>query len=321
MLLYLHGADTFRALQRIASFEVKFRADYDTSGLNIARIDAQKADISEVEVAVSTPPFLAEKRLVILSSLLDNKKISSATKELLRLFEKVAANDSVIAVVWQEKGGKKKAKTGELEKFFKNQKHVEEYAPLTLSQIPDWITQEVSRRGGAIDAPAVAMLANMIGADLWRLSSEIDKLLAYSTGESINQAAVSELVVGELSDAIFELTDAIGNRDRKKALQLVSQQLALGMHPTELVSKIAWHTRTLGSVVSLIEQEATTSHHDVAKKSGLHPFVSKKALAKARSFSDSDISRLYQRLFDIDYRLKHGEQHPELLFDLLVLTV
>ena len=61
------------------------------------------------------------------------------------------------------------------------------------------------------------MLSIYVGSDLRRLHLELDKLRSYASGRAITPADV-QLLVSDTSEAlIWDLTDAIGQRDGRKA--------------------------------------------------------------------------------------------------------
>ncbi len=91
------------------------------------------------------------------------------------------------------------------------------------SQLPQFITQYFIRKKVTIEPQAVQMLAGHVGADLCRLSAEMDKLLlSLSEGENrVNASRVEELtgLSKEFND--FELRSALAVKDVFKSMQIV----------------------------------------------------------------------------------------------------
>ena len=91
------------------------------------------------------------------------------------------------------------------------------------SQLPQFITQYFSRKKVKIETQAVQMLAGHVGADLCRLSAEMDKLLlSLSENEDCVTASRVEELTGmskEFND--FELRSALAVKDVFKSMQIV----------------------------------------------------------------------------------------------------
>src|SRR5262249_61381141 len=82
---------------------------------------------------------------------------------------------------------------------------------------PQWIRDYVSRAGCFIEPQAAAYVVGMVGVELMRLSTELDKLINY-VGEKgrIGNPEIDELVLNSRKHSNFELTDAILEGDRRR---------------------------------------------------------------------------------------------------------
>src|SRR5262249_34711454 len=92
---------------------------------------------------------------------------------------------------------------------------------------PQWIRDYVARAGSFIEPQAAAYLVGMVGVDLTRLATELDKLINY-VGEKgrIGTPEIDELVLNSREHSNFELTDAIVEGDRRRALNLLDRIFA-----------------------------------------------------------------------------------------------
>ena len=66
-IFFLHGNDEFAINRKIKDFESDF-SDPTTAGMNTARLEARTMTENDLNNAVNAMPFLAPKRLVILSN-------------------------------------------------------------------------------------------------------------------------------------------------------------------------------------------------------------------------------------------------------------
>jgi DNA polymerase-3 subunit delta len=115
----------------------------------------------------------------------------------------------------------------------------------------------------------------------------------------------------------FDLTDALAQRDRQRALALLHELLASGESPLGLVALTAYQTRTLMQVKALAERGLRPQQ--IASTAGMSPFVVEKSLALARRFSFGQLESAHRALLEIDTGLKRSRMTPEMALDLLVV--
>ena len=235
-----------------------------------------------------------------------------------------------IIVFWESGAGDKPAKKSRskisakrsslLLARLRQEKYAQEFDLLNEAEVYRWATAEIKKRGGEIQPPALRLLTDLVGNDLWQLNSEIDKLLAFSQGLEITATAVEDLVKTKLDDNIFKLTDALGQKNKKLALKLIADQLSSGTSPTELLTKITWQFKNLLLVKGFSEQNGGGyPANRLTYQLGLHPFVIKKTMAQTRFHQLDDLKKIYQRLLVIDYKLKTSQIDAQVMFDLLVV--
>lgn len=329
MIIFLYGPDTFRSRRKLAQIKEKFIADIDKSSLNIEQLDGAMLTTSDFERAILTPPFLARKRLVIVEQLISSKH-DAVKKEIAELLNRHDL-EGVIVVFWEAdtarrpakksaKSAAKKPAPSSLLKHLLKEKYAQEFSLLDSAGTLRFALDETEKRGIKIEPSALRLLIDMVGNDLWRLDTELNKLAAFRSGQSITTDDVANLVQTPLEQDIFQLTDAIGRRQKAKAIQLISEQLKGGTAPTELLAKVTWQFKNLLLTKEFTERNGAGYAPDrLAFQLGLHPFVVKKALGQISQFSLVSLKQSYARLIDIDRTIKTSRIDPEVLFDLLVV--
>ena len=327
MIIFLYGNDTFRSRRKLQEIKKKFIKDIDKSALNIETLNGEKLDPARFEEVISTKPFLAKKRLVIIEDLISKNKGQKIQKEILEVLNKKNLED-VILVFWESSADESKSKKTKLsEQRSKNllhklkaEKFAQEFKPLNDYQLKEFIQIEVAAGNGHIDSSAVDLLIILIGNDTWRLANEVDKLLAFSKNQKITRENVQNLVRPKVDDDIFKLTDALGQKNKALSLKLISDQLKKGTSATELLSKIAWQYKNLLLVKSFVEENGSGYPDSAAGyQLGLHPFVIKKTLGQLANHDLDSLKKHYHALMNIDHKLKTSQLSPEVLFDLFVV--
>lgn len=310
MIIYLYGEDTFRSKQKVREFKEKFIREKDNSKLNTAEADGAKVSLGDLKQQITAAPFLAEKRFLAVSNLSENKKIIDDVLEFLAEEKK---HKDTILIFWEETpDGRSK-----VHKFLSKQQYVQEFKSLDDNSLGRWILEEVKKRGGQINPLAMRLLISYVGNNLWQLSNELDKLLAYKNGAEIKKEDVEELVRTKFDDNIFGLVDALGNKNKKIATSLLDNQLSFGSSIGYIISMLIRQYRILLQVQEYIGETSDA----VARKLKLHPFVVKKAMVQARRYNFEELKNIYGQLLNIERKTKTTSWNPELLVDLLIARV
>jgi DNA polymerase-3 subunit delta len=285
----LHGTDEFAIAIRVNKF-VEGMGDPATAGMNITRLDGRSFTEEELNNAVNSVPFLASKRLVILSNPSSRYSQPGVLKENHWL------------VKWARSTGVKA--------------RVETFAKPRQREMPGWIVKETRKQGGKIDSPAAARLAEMVGEDTRQAAQEIVKLLTYlDYKRAIGIEDVEAVSIVAAQGDVFVMVDAIGEGNGKKALKMLHRLLE-EEDPFQLFGMIIRQFRLL-----LLAREAMDSGDGVQKATealGVAPFVGEKVCKQARGFSLQALEGIYHHLLQIDEDIKTGQITIELALDTLI---
>jgi DNA polymerase-3 subunit delta len=299
--------------------------------VNTSVLDAQQLTLSELIDACSTVPFLCPSRLVIVNGLLgrfelkpgqarratrSKKKLDSGLEEWSSLADYVKQIPPTTVLVLVD---------GEIRN---NNRLLKSLGPLakvmTFSQLKDeelgrWIQDRVKQGGGTISAGAIKLLVGLVGADLWVMSSEIDKLLAYCSGQSVTEDDVRQVTSYSREANIFALVDAILEGRRKAAQQVLYRLLQEGAAPPYVLAMIARQLRLVVMAKELgrkLFQPETRGRLESAPDYGLE-----KALKQAKAYSLERVKSTYHKLLEADIAIKTGKYDGDLALDLLVIEL
>jgi DNA polymerase-3 subunit delta len=195
---------------------------------------------------------------------------------------------------------------------------VQHFAVPDARSLPGWIVQRTRAYGGQIEGRAAAMLAQNIGDNLRLLDQEIQKLLLYvGEREEITLEDVRTMVPYiQSADVIFQLVDAVGQRDGRHAAGYLHRLLEVGEHPLGIFGMIVRQFRLLIQIRWLID------HHypqpQIVSRLKLHPYVAKKVSAQADRFTPAQLRDAYRLLVDADLSIKRGEVPADIALDMLV---
>lgn len=313
MIFYFYGEDSYRAHQKINAIVAKFEEKVDKSSHNTHRLDGEIISADNFFQALSATGFLAEKKLVVVKNLQDNKTLSLWQDALFKFLknQKDTPDENYI-IFWQT--GKPDART-KLYKQLSQFKFVEEFSKLSSVQLSKWVAAEVGKRNKSISPSAANKLISYVGNDLWQISNELDKLTAYCPA-SIDDHDVEELVQAKVDDNIFTFVDALGRKDKAKALLLLQQRLEAGLAPQYILTMIVRQFRLLIKAKAMSSKLPSAA--GLAQSLKIHPLVAEKAWQQCRSYSMDELKKAYQALLQLDEAFKSSRWSESLLFTRMI---
>lgn len=327
MLLLLHGPDTFRSRQYLKEMVAEFKTKRDPQGFNVVFFDAKKNEGGEIMEALLSPPFLSERRMAVIENL-SVVKSDEMRDRLLELAKEKKIPESTVAIFWEEElsalGGRDKKKTHPLFNFLAKQKYSKEFNNLTSGRIKDWAESELKKRGIKIEKRALESLIASVGADLWQLNSELEKLAAFAGSKEDKTIAfgdVSLFISENIDDNVFHLIDALLGRRSKEAIKLLQDQWEAGEESAKLFGAIIWQFRSLLMIKDYLALNPGANSDQISRALGLHPFVIKKALAILPGFSFEQLKKIYQKLLEIDLKVKTGGGDLSQLLEILIAEI
>lgn len=185
--------------------------------------------------------------------------------------------------------------------------------------LSNWINKRAATARVKIAPDASALLANFIGNNLRLLANEIDKLATYVGPEGTIQATDVRQLSAQVQEArIFDLTDALAQRRRKEALNLLHDLLSDGEPPLKLISTITSQVRSLLLVKELAQKGMRSPQ--ISSTLGMAPFLVDKAMRQVPNFSMAQLEGTYRQLLATDAALKRSRLTPEMALDLLVIN-
>ncbi len=325
MFYLFHGEEEFSRSETLADFKKKM-GDSGLAELNTTIFDGNKVTLGELQHACDSVPFMAKRRLVIVEGLLTrlasrekNRKLANWQKEYLEeLTQYLSHLPETTRLVFVENKSINKNNPVHRLALADEHGHVKEFEPPKREKLNRWIEERVEKKGGQISAAAVETLATFVGNDLRLLDQEIEKLVVYVDGaRPINEDDVRLLVSYVQEANIFEMVDALGQRNGQRAARLLHQLLDGGEHPLALLGMIVRQFRIMIQVKELSGQGL--SQQDMATRLKLHPFVVKKTTRQAMNFSMEQLETVYRRLLETDVAIKTGQMNEVLALDMLVV--
>lgn len=317
MLLFVYGDDSFRTQEKVSQLKSAFREKHDPSGLNTVVFPSAdgKLVVGDVIQAVTTMPFLSKHRMVIIRDLIETVK-----KDELPLWESGLSRtpDSTVVILWESKAVDAIEKKP-LFKTLKDHAQVHTYPFLALagSSLASWIADRCKSKGSAIESGALRALIERVGADLWQMSHEIDKLVAFANGSTITETIVTQLVQANFEGKIFDLVDALSRKDIRATVRMLEEERFAGSDDYFLMSMFTRQIRLLLGARSVLDANPRADKNVIASELEVHPFVASKLVTQAKNFSLQKLLDAHAQLFEYDRAMKNGGITADLAVDLV----
>jgi len=314
-IYFLHGEEPYfidvltKAIQDNALEESE--RDFNQSILY-----GKDAEVLSLISELKSYPMMAERRLVILKEAQYFKAI-----EQLESYLENPANSTIFVICYKYKtfDARKKTLKNALKNgvVFKSEK-VKEY------QLAEWIQQYMKTTGYELTSKACMLLIESLGNDLGRIVKELEKLaVLIEKGTIINENHIEENIGISKDYNVFELTNAVANKDNLKALKIVDY-FDHNPKAADLVFVIS-NLFKFFSQIMRIHFLPNKSREAVARALGVHPFVAGELTNAKNKYDPRKIAANIALIHEYDLKSKgvgntsatQGELMREMVYQLI----
>lgn len=286
-----------RALDKLLAERVEPAA----KEFNFDILEGNEVETRKLADLVGQLPMMAQRRVVLVRNAQALKK--GEMEGLTELLPKVPESTDLIFVAEKADG-----RTSFWQKVSKLGK-VRDFKPVDAREAPGWATEEARGAGYTLDFQAAQWMVSALGNDLSTLQSALEKIYLHKDKDKrITLADVEACVTAVSWRSIFDLTDAVGQRNAERALRLYRRMETAGESPIALLALISRHFRILSKV-----KEGDTG--------GVPPFFLKDYQRQASAFDASRLEDKREKIFHTDWALKSSPIDNNLLFERLLLEL
>jgi DNA polymerase-3 subunit delta len=287
MISVLTGENSFALERALHARTAEFVETY--GDLALERIDGQEAEYEKMRDALTSLPFLASRKLVVLREPGANKDFVAAIESLV---SEIPETTEVVIV--EAKPDKRTA----YYKFLRSQKDFQEFPELDGNDLAGWLTKEAKNRGGELSLGDARLLVERLGTDQQLLANELEKLLLYEP--KVSRASIEQLTTASPQSTIFQLLETAFAGNGRRTLQLYAEQRSLKVEPAQIIAMLTWQLH----VLAIIKTAGERSAEQIAKEARINPYVVRKSQAIARSLSAAQLKQQIASLLSIDMRSK-----------------
>lgn len=210
---YLMGDESYY-IDHVADFLLDSLLRPEERDFNLITLFGAETDATAVVQAAMGFPMGAERMVVMV-------KEAQNLKDLAPLEAYLKQPQSTSVLILCHKNGVLDRRKGVV-KLLEKHGVLMESAKLRDYQLATWVKNYVQRKKATIEPQAAEVLADFVGADLSRLSGEIDKLLLSAKLSTITLGLVQEHIGVSKEFNIFELLDALSKKDVVKVNRIAN---------------------------------------------------------------------------------------------------
>lgn len=272
--------------------------------LNCDILDGAVVSGQDIVSSVNCASFIAGRRLVVVRDPeFFRAKTAKKEEDIKKILDYLSAPNSGTCLVFDTAQSVDRRK-----KIYKETSRVGravEFARLKPADLIKWLAKLASKENCSMSREAAEELLARCGQDMYTLYNEMQKMTCYvGSGKGINLETVRELVVGRLEENIFEVVDAIGEKNIVRALTGIRNLLLQKQQPQQIIGMVARQFRLILQVQGLAE--AGHTREEIIATLKLHPFVYKKIYAQRKNFKKGQLVWAINNLTELDYYIKTG---------------
>ncbi len=305
----LYGEEAYLRKQYKDKLKSALCADGDT--MNFHYYEGKDVSVPQIIDLAETLPFLAERRVIFI----ENSGLFKHGGEDLAEYLKNPCETTFFVFIEPEID-----KRSKLYKAITGVGSCVEFGAQDEDTLKRWILTMIKKEGKQITSLGLAHLIAKTGTDMENIRMELEKLFCYCLDrEAITPEDIDAVCVTRISSHIFDMINAIADRNQKKALDLYYELLTLKEPPMRILFLIARQCNTLLQVKEL--KKKGYDNKKIGEKINLPGFIAGKYVAQAAKFKTSELRRAVERCVDAEEAVKTGRMNDIMSVEVLIMSV
>jgi len=284
-----------------------------------------KVDIRGIVDNCDTLPLFSDRKIVIVknSGLFKSGKKAegeggkgkgkAAKDDLLSFLQNVPEYTCLIFV---EEDIDKRLKTVDA---VKKNGLVVEFSYQKPAELVKWVIKVFKSYNKSIDHDTASQLVNNSEQGMNEILNEINKLVLYlENREKASIEDVEKVCTKSIKSRIFDLTDAIAEKNRTKAFKILEDMVVLKEPMPRILFMITRQLRHVLEMKLLIKEGVGLN--EAAAKLGMPPFIAGKVARQAREFDVRTLEKTFEESLELDVAVKTGKISDRLAVEMLIVS-
>ncbi len=187
-----------------------------------------------------------------------------------------------------------------------------------------WVVAAAQDESTRIEPDAARELVDALGADMMLISSELEKLLLYTSGRGrITLGDVETMVLAAKQRSLYELTDAISSKNRPRALALLQGLLnSSDAGEDAAIGHLYMLARTFRQMLVILEKNVRDSRaiwQALWQGFRMPPFAADELIRQARRYKGRrELTRALRLIARADLELRSSPPDKRIVLERLV---
>lgn len=303
----LYGPEAY--LRRQYRDKLKHAMAAPDDNMNFAAFEGKETDVEAVIELAETLPFFAEQRVILIEN---SGFFKNSCERLAEYLPKTPATTHFIFVEDEidkrSKCYKAVQKTGK----------VVEFATQTEELLTRWILSRLKKEGKNITGSVMQLFLSKTGTDMGNIDRELEKLICYTMGRPVIEAADVEAIATEQTqNKIFEMVNAIAEHNQRKALDLYYDLLTLKEPSMRIMYLISRQFQILLNVKDMSARGMDQA--SMAKIAGIPPFAVRRNVSQAKGFSMEQLKQALRDGVDLEEAVKNGRMNDQMAVEIFLM--
>ncbi len=281
----------------------------DTMNFTVFKGDNLNTD--EITEIVTTLPFFAERRVILIE---DSGFFKSGGDALADLVSDIPETSCLIFF------------ESEVDKRNRLYKAVAKSGQALSFDTPDektllvWVKRLFKEENLSIDDSAVYRLLECSEQDMNALYNNAEKVKCYCMEKGhVTSDDVSALCEDHIENKVFDMTDAISQHDKNKAISLYNDLIILNEAAMKILYLISRHYNILSQVKLMLDKNS--SYSEIASVVKIPPFTVKKYANQCRNYSYKELLKKADLCQETDYSIKSGAVPDKSAVEMLIISL
>jgi len=311
-IYYFFGEDSFNIDAAVKSVENAV-GPFISSDFDRETFYSENKNLSDVLSIASSFPFGTGKKLLILK---EAEKFKD--KKPLKDYAVSPPDFTVLVIIHN---GTITNISSEPFKTLSANNFLFESKELKGKALVEWIVTYTESAGKKISYETAQVLIDIVGEERGLIQQQLEKIYTYlgSDKKEINIESIKDITSELKQFNIFDLQNAIGQKDKAKALEVAYNLLSNG---SDMVFIVVMLTRYFTGLAKISELKSKNVPDQAAARIvGTHPFYYKDYVKARNLYSDSKLIEVFRALLKADVSIKTTSTDEKTIATILISEI
>ncbi|MCK4653551.1 MAG: DNA polymerase III subunit delta [Candidatus Cloacimonetes bacterium] len=260
-------------------------------------------------------PFIAKHRLVILKNF---DKMIASEKNLIAEYIENPVQTSILILTAEKNDERIIANRIVSEKAV----NINCRSPYNADDITRWLRAELRDRNITMDNESISLFSNSIDTDYLIAANELEKLIIYTKNSgNITLNDVIESVGKSKTNKIFDLQNAIGNKDLTRSLQILENMILNNESAIFIIAMLTRFYSLIWKVLALRKKNISDSEITTRHLNEIFYRYRDDYIKYANNYTVDEIRKVFSILLQADVDLKSLNTKEEIILETLVYNI